>query len=81
MALDIYVWLAYRLHALAHPAPISWTSLHTQFGTGFKLVRQFKPQFLDALAAATAAYPDARIDVTETNLTLHPSRPPVARIA
>jgi hypothetical protein len=81
MALDIYIWLAYRLHALTQPAPISWTSLHAQFGTGFKLVRQFKPQFLDALAAATAAYPDARIDVTETNVTLHPSRPPVARIA
>ena len=81
MALDIYVWLAYRLHALTQSAPISWTSLHAQFGTGFKLVRQFKPQFLDALAAATAAYPDARIDVTDTNVTLHPSRPPVARIA
>ncbi len=80
MALDIYIWLAYRLHALTQPAPISWTSLHAQFGTGFKLVRQFKPQFLDALAAATAAYPDARIGVTETNVTLHPSRPPVARI-
>ncbi|MBV1800608.1 pirin [Siccirubricoccus sp. G192] len=80
MALDIYIWLAYRLHALAQPAPISWTSLHTQFGTGFKLVRQFKPHFLDALAAATAAYPDARVNVTETSVTLHPSRPPVARI-
>ena len=32
-------------------------------------------------AAASAAYPYVRIDVTETNVTRHPSRPPVARIA
>jgi hypothetical protein len=81
MALDIYVWLAYRLHALGQPTPITWTSLHNQFGPGFRLVRQFRPHFIDALAAATAAYPDASVDVGEVGVTLHPSRPPVARIA
>ena len=81
MALDIYVWLAYRLHALARPTSISWASLHAQFGAGFKLLRQFKPHFLDALAAAAASYPDAKLDVGEGGITLYPSRPPVARLA
>jgi hypothetical protein len=80
MSLDIYVWLAYRLHALSRPISISWGSLHTQFGTGFKLVRQFKLHFLDALTAATVAYPDAKINVEEAGITLYPSRPPVARL-
>jgi hypothetical protein len=81
MALDIYVWLAYRLHALGQSTSITWASLHNQFGPGFRLVRQFRPHFTDALAAATAAYPDARVEVGESGVTLHPSRPPVPRIA
>ena len=80
MALDLYVWLAYRLHSLGRPTSINWISLHNQFGSGFQRVRQFKPQFLDALSAATAAYPDAEVDVSEAGITLHPSRPPVTMI-
>jgi hypothetical protein len=81
LALDVYVWLAYRLHALGKPTPISWTSLHVQFGAGFRLQRQFRAYFIDALGAASAAYPDARIEVSESGVTLHPSRPPVAKLA
>jgi hypothetical protein len=81
MSLDIYIWLAYRLHALDKPVPIGWGALHTQFGTGFRLVRQFKPHFLDALAAATAAYADAKVAIGESGVTLYPSKPPVARLA
>lgn len=81
MSLDIYVWLAWRLHSLNKATPISWAALHAQFGTGFKAIRQFKPRFTEALAAAMAAYPEARVDVHEKALTLQPSRPPIARIA
>lgn len=34
-ALDVYLWLAYRLHALHADAPVSWAALKKQFGTGF----------------------------------------------
>jgi hypothetical protein len=81
MSLDLYVWLAYRLHQLRKPTQISWAAIHGQFGTGFKAVRQFKPRFVEALAAATAAYPEARVDVGEGAITLHPTRPPVAKVA
>lgn len=81
MSLDIYVWLAWRCHQLRKPTPITWTALHSQFGGGYKAVRQFKPRFTEALAAAAAAYPEARIDIGETAVTLNPTRPPIARIA
>jgi len=81
MSLDIYVWLAWRLHRLSKPTPISWPALHAQFGTGFKAVRQFKPRFAEALEAALAAYPEARIELEDKAITLHPARPPIARIA
>src|SRR4051794_41028471 len=45
MTIDIYVWLAYRLHALAEATPITWKALHAQFGAGFSQVKHFKPKF------------------------------------
>ena len=32
MALDVYVWLSYRLHALKELRPVTWKTLHAQFG-------------------------------------------------
>jgi len=81
MSLDIYVWLAWRCHQLAKPTSISWPAVHAQFGTGFKAVRQFKPRFAEALEAALAAYPQARVDLDSKAITLHPARPPIARVA
>jgi len=80
MSLDIYVWLAWRLHSLAKATPISWTAVHHQFGSGYAKLYHFKPGFMDSLAAALAAYPEAHVDVDETGIVLHPSRPPVARL-
>jgi hypothetical protein len=81
MSLDIYVWLAWRLHSLGKPTNISWPALHGQFGSGFKAIRQFKPRYTEALAAALAAYPDARVELGDKAITLHPSRPPISRVA
>jgi hypothetical protein len=81
MSLDIYVWLAWRCHQLNKPTPISWPAIFAQFGGGFRAMKHFKPSFIEALGAAHAAYPEAMIDVEERGIILHPSRPPVARIA
>ncbi len=78
MALDIYCWLAYRLWALPESRPISWKALMGQFGGGYREVFHFKPRFVENLKLACAVYRDAKVDVDERGLTLHPSRPPVA---
>lgn len=80
LSLDIYIWLAYRLHSLKSPTTLSWAALTAQFGGGFRLPRQFKAYFIEALGAAMAAYPDAKIDVEAEGLRLHPSRPPILRL-
>lgn len=77
-ALDVYIWLAYRLHSLNSDRLLSWQALKGQFGTGFKELYHFKPRFVGSLALATAVYPDAKLDVTEHGVVLKPSRPPVA---
>ena len=78
MALDAYVWLAYRLHSLTAPKPISWRALHAQLGAGFSRLDHFRTKFRESLALALAVYPDAKVDDDGKGLTLHPSRPPVA---
>jgi hypothetical protein len=80
LAIDVYIWLAYRLHVLTKPTPVSWLSLHTQFGGGFKHVRQFKPTFSDALSMATAVYPEAKVELEGEGMVLHPSRPAVPKL-
>ena len=76
-ALDVYVWLAYRLHALAKPTPITWSALRGQFGLGVARMDNFRALFLNSLALALAVYPAARVDVGDAGLTLWPSPPPV----
>lgn len=78
MALDLYCWLAYRLHVLPGTRAVSWKALKSQFGTGFSRMDHFRPTFKDNLSLAMAVYPDAAVDVTEKGLLLQPSRPPVA---
>ena len=35
-ALDVYCWLAYRLHGLPASRTITWPSLYAQFGSSYK---------------------------------------------
>lgn len=77
MALDLYAWLAYRLHSLKTPKPVSWRALKPQFGAGFGRMNNFRASFRDNLTLAMAAYPAARVDIQEEGLILHPSHPPV----
>jgi hypothetical protein len=78
MTIDLYVWLAYRLHVLAGPVEISWPALRRQFGEGYQELRFFRRDVLPSLKLALAIYPEARVTVDEKiGLTLYPSKPPV----
>jgi len=79
-ALDIYVWLAYRLHHLTHHTPIEWRNLYQQFGAGYRHKWAWKPKFIQALREAVAAYPEAMVDVEDDCIVLHPSPPPVRKL-
>lgn len=79
-ALDVYVWLAYRLHHLDRRTLISWRDLFQQFGGAYRHIWAWKPRFLTSLSEAVAAYPEARVDVEDNHLMLHPSPPPVRKI-
>ncbi|MFC3127712.1 replication protein RepA [Pseudoroseomonas globiformis] len=80
MALDVYCWLAYRLHALQDSKLISWPALATQFGAGIRLRKHFKAAFTENLQLAQAVYRDAHVELTPEGLMLHPSPPPVRKL-
>jgi hypothetical protein len=75
-ALDIYLWLAYRLHSLKAPTAIGWTTLHAQFGANTQQVWHFKPRFVRELKAAVAVYPEAKVELKDSGVLLFPSPPP-----
>jgi hypothetical protein len=78
LALDVYCWLAYRLHVLTAPTPLSWRAVYAQFGNGYSRLDLFRRRFRETLALTLSVYPDAQVEETERGLVLHPSRPPVA---
>lgn len=80
MVIDIYIWLAYRLHALKGDVEVSWLSLNAQFGAGYSRLRDFRSGFLKGLELALAVYPEARVSIDERGVILRPSRPAIAKI-
>ena len=79
MVIDVYIWLAYRLHALRRDVEVGWPALYGQFGAGFGRLRRFRAHFIECLHLAVAAYPDARVEIGERGVILRPSRPAIAR--
>jgi hypothetical protein len=78
MAIDVYCWLAYRLHSLSVPKLVTWKALHAQFGRGLARLDHFRWYFTQNVNLALAVYPDAKVDIDGRGLVLNPSRPPVA---
>ena len=78
MAIDIYLWLAFRLHSLEKETSIGWDRLWRQFGPNVGELRNFKTQFAGPLHLALSAYGQARVRVIERGLLLEPSPAPIA---
>jgi len=81
MALDIYTWLAQRLHRVEETKPtlIPWVSLWEQFGNGYAQIREFRRVFVRTLKQVKVVYPEAKFDLTRGGMKLQHSLPPVAR--
>lgn len=80
LVIDVYIWLAYRLHALKKDVEVGWPALYAQFGGGVGRLRGFRKYFIECLALATAAYPEARVEIGERGVILRPSRPAIAKV-
>lgn len=89
LALDIYTWLAHRLHRIGgRPVAVHWKPLREQFAqeyNGKDPEKDFKKEFLPALRKVLAVYPQARVTRIEGKkgqkaggLLLTASPPPIS---
>ncbi len=81
MALDIYTWLAQRLHRVTHGKPgfVPWVSLKEQFGHGYDRMDNFKRVFITTLKQVQIVYREANFGLDGKGMRLYQSRPPVLR--
>ena len=77
LAIDLYVWLTYRMSYLKKPTLIPWQSLEAQFGSDYTRLRDFQSHAVTQLEKVTRVYPTARVSQTDTGLRLYPSPPHV----
>ena len=59
LAIDLYVWLTYRMSYLQEPTIVPWELLSLQTGAHYREARQFRRFALRALPKVTAVYPAA----------------------
>lgn len=81
LAIDIYQWLAQRLHRIPAGKELLLPRLllHQQFGEGYDRERKFWEKFKEALRQVVSQYQHARLHVSEDGLHLQHSLPPVPR--
>ena len=79
LALDVYLWVTYRVNELHHPAHLTWQQLHDQFNAGESAsMTLFRQRFRSAVADVVRVYPDLNIDVSSSKqMVLYPSVPSI----
>ncbi len=77
LPLDLYTWMAHRMSYLRRSTLIPWVLLSQQFGSQYRLLRQFRAKLLEALPKVLVVYPKAKIKPTADGLLLSPSPTPI----
>lgn len=75
LALDIYMWLTYRVYRLKAPCFISWEDLNLQFGSGYTYLWHFEAAFVRCLIRVKEVYPEIEAYcVKGKGLRIYPSK-------
>ena len=79
MALDVYAWLAQRLHRVewGQRVLVPWPALQAQFGWHYARLPEFRRVFKQTLRQVHAQYRAADVELDGRGLTLRHSPPPV----
>ena len=77
LAIDLYIWLTYRMSYLRKPTLVPSEGLQAQFGASYARLRDFRRNTLAYLQAVLRVYPAVRIGQVDTGLRLYPSQPHV----
>ncbi len=82
VAIDIYIWLTYKMNVLSKPVKITWRQLKFQFGSEYidtpLGIKNFKAKFLGQLKLVLEHY-NVNIHSTSDYLELRPSNTHIPR--
>lgn len=62
-AMDMYMWLSYRINTVKRDVKIPYDKLHSVFGNEVKDIRDFKKSFRKSIQAALPFIPNADVDL------------------
>jgi hypothetical protein len=79
LGLDLYAMFAYRLPRLSKETHIRWDSLQGQIGADYESRKHLASKVRGVMPDVLTAYPDAKLEVTSTGVTLRPSPPAVPK--
>ena len=78
LAIDIYIWLTFRMNAIKTPLRLTWDNLKFQFGNeyadDYRARLNFKAKFLAQLRIVREDYPYANITEEDDHILIKPSR-------
>ena len=77
LAIDLYVWLTYRMSYLKRPTLVPWKGLQGQCGSDYSRPRDFRRRVLSHLESVLRVDPTVRVGATESGLRLYRSSPHV----
>lgn len=73
LAIDLYIWLTYRVSYLKKVQFIKWFQLQNQFGSNYKRVRDLKKKIMNILIRIKLIYPNLKIDENMKGIIIYPS--------
>ncbi len=81
LALDLYAWMAQRLHRISAGVPqaIPWAAVKEQFGPGYRRMEHFRTRFRQAMREALTVYTEAKVEEDAAGLVLRHSPPPIRK--
>jgi Plasmid encoded RepA protein len=85
LAIDLYIWLTYRVSYLHRETLIPWDAFQQKFGGSYPLTAQgrsdFRQNFITALKKVEVVYPDIRGKVSNKgkNILLETAKPHVSK--
>ena len=80
LAIDLYLWLTYRLHKMDSPLTISWNSLHKQFGADYNRVDHFRTKCLKYMRDIRKGWPALNFKTPRGRLKIYPAGPHIDRL-
>ena len=80
LAIDLYLWLTYRLHKMESPLVVSWKSLHRQFGADYSRVNNFRTKCLKYLRDIQKGWRALDFETPRGRLKIFPSGPHIEKI-